>query len=149
MEELRSRTGDVILAIDPGREKCGVAVMSRNGVTLVRDVVALPDLPGRVREIVQVHEVSTIAVGNLTGSEDVKALLIGCGAAEPVRGIVLVDEHGSSREGRRRYLQDHPPRGLWKLVPQSLRVPKEPIDGYVAEVLGLRYLVQDRERYSP
>lgn len=54
--------------------------------------------------------------------------------------IVLVDERNTSLEARRRYYEDHPPRGIWRLVPRGLLVPKAALDGYAALLIVERYL---------
>ncbi|MDP7423155.1 MAG: resolvase, partial [bacterium] len=57
----------------------------------------------------------------------------------PEDRVRLVDERESTLEGRRRYFQEHPPRGLWRLVPLSLRYPPEPFDDLVAVILAERF----------
>ncbi|MFC2525954.1 MAG: pre-16S rRNA-processing nuclease YqgF, partial [Selenomonas noxia] len=44
-----------VLAIDPGREKCGVAVLSAEGAILVRKVVATADLGSCVGGLIAAH----------------------------------------------------------------------------------------------
>jgi hypothetical protein len=56
-----------------------------------------------------------------------------------------VDEHLSSVEARSRYLDDHKPRGIARLIPKGMRTPPEPIDDYAAVVLAERYL---KTRYA-
>ena len=55
-------------------------------------------------------------------------------------GINYVDERNSSLEARRRYWQEKPARGIWRLIPTSMRVPPEPYDEYVALILIEHYL---------
>jgi hypothetical protein len=53
---------------------------------------------------------------------------------------VLVDEHRSSEQGRRRYFRDNPPRGWRRLLPVGLQTPPRAYDDYVAVILAERYL---------
>ncbi len=55
--------------------------------------------------------------------------------------IVLVDERNSSLEARDRYWQMYPPQGLSKLIPQGMRLPPRPVDDIVAILLIERYLL--------
>jgi hypothetical protein len=126
----------VILAVDPGRGKCGVAVCSAAGV-LAKAVVSPADLPALVRRWIDAHGVSAVVVGELTGSDAaVRAL-------EPVVGtaaISRVDEAGTTLLARARYFRDHPPRGWRRLLPVGLQTPPEPYDDYVAVLLAERAL---------
>ena len=60
-----------VLAIDPGREKCGVAVLSAEGAILVRKVVATADLGSCVGGLIAAHE-PTVIMGNGTTSAEAK-----------------------------------------------------------------------------
>jgi RNase H-fold protein (predicted Holliday junction resolvase) len=51
-----------------------------------------------------------------------------------------VNERNTSLEARRRYYEDHPPRGLLRLIPRGLLVPKAQLDGYAALLIIERYL---------
>ena len=152
-----------VISIDPGREKCGVAVVSSEGETILKTIVPAGRLLDTVRDLVARHGVSTIVIGDRTGSRElVRAIreMLGTGGtgnggagsradkATTATGalhagrdieVVLVDEHESSMEARHRYLRDHPGRGLERLLPVSMRVPREPYDDYVAVILAERY----------
>ena len=128
-----------VLAVDPGREKCGVAVCGPDGVVAQR-VVALPELADLVRTWLAEYGADVILVGDQTGSQRVKTTLSGL----PVR-MVSVRERDTTLLARRRYFLDHPPRGWRRLLPLSLQVPPEPYDDYAAIVLAERYLARKPE----
>ncbi|MDR1516137.1 MAG: hypothetical protein LBS45_10615 [Synergistaceae bacterium] len=44
----------------------------------------------------------------------------------------IIDERHTTSEGRLLYWRLNPPRGLWKIVPLSLRVPPRPVDDLAA-----------------
>jgi predicted Zn-dependent peptidase len=123
-----------VLAVDPGRDKCGVAVV-RPGSVLHMEVLPRRELADRAALLVQRYGVHVIVVGDATGSESVLQELGSLG-----RPVHLVPERGTTQEARRRYFQDHPPRGLGRLLPEGLRVPPRPWDDYVALLLAERFL---------
>jgi len=122
---------EVILAVDPGRRKCGIAV-GRRGAILARSVVASDRLADVVAVWAKQFGVRRVLVGAGTGSAAVRAALAGLPGLPRVEPI---EEAGSTLEARRRYFRDHPPRGWRRLLPLSLQVPPEDYDGYVAELL--------------
>ncbi len=132
---------EIVLSVDPGRDKAGLAVVSKARGTLYRCIVSSADCARRGRELAAMHGVQKIVVGDRTGSrEAVEALALSSGLE-----VVTVDEHRSSMEGRQRYLEDHRGRGLRRLVPIGLRAPTEPFDDYVAEIIAARYFGQNTE----
>ena len=123
-----------VLAVDPGIEKCGVAVCGPEGV-VARRVIDAGRLRDLAREWIKAYTVECAVVGDGTGSKHAFDILTTLDV--PVR---LVSERGSTLAARLRYFRDHPPRGWRRLLPMSLQVPPEPYDDYAAEVLGERYL---------
>lgn len=67
-----------------------------------------------------------IYIGNGTSSEDLIRLL------EGVCDVETADEYATTLKGRELYWRIHPPKGLWKLIPISLRTPPRPIDDLAA-----------------
>ncbi|HHX38452.1 MAG TPA: pre-16S rRNA-processing nuclease YqgF [Armatimonadetes bacterium] len=127
----------VILAVDPGSHKCGVAVVDSSRRVRMRGVVETERLGDRIRELLEAHAVTEIAVGDRTASRRVRAQLSALAGGRPV---VPVDEHLSTLEARQRYFQENPPRGLRRLIPLGLQVPPCPIDDLVAVLLAERCL---------
>lgn len=132
--------GGPVLAIDPGREKCGVAVVDPQGKPLSRAVVPRARLLEVLGRLARQYALSAVVVGNGTHGREVQAQLDGLAWVRQAGGVQLVDERGSSWAARRLYWQLHPPRGLWRLVPVGLRVPPTPWDDLAAVVLARRYL---------
>ncbi|MDR7485847.1 MAG: hypothetical protein QN187_11010 [Armatimonadota bacterium] len=121
----------VVLAVDPGRTKCGVAVCAP-GEVRARAIVAPQALPALVSDWQARYGVTLIVVGNRTGSADVMASLREV-ATVPLR---LVEEAGTTLRARARYFAEHPPRGWRRLIPLGLQTPPEPYDDYVAVLLA-------------
>ena len=139
---------ETIVAVDPGREKCGVAVVTSALELLSKEIVSREEAVARVLNLAKEHKAKWIILGDRTGSREFageivkakKKSLKSIGKQEDVYPeVIFVDEHESSMEGRRRYLLDHPLRGLGRLVPVSLRSPNQPFDDYVAVILAERF----------
>lgn len=129
-----------MLAVDPGRSKCGLAVVDAQAGVLHREVAAADRLEARVEALMASFAPDAVVVGDRTGAGEVSRRLRALPAVQAVGGAVPVDEAGTSWEARRRYFQANPPRGLWRLVPVGLRVPPVPVDDWAAVVLAERYL---------
>ncbi|NLX84151.1 MAG: endonuclease [Synergistaceae bacterium] len=67
-----------------------------------------------------------IYLGDGTSSEDLTELLSG------VCELKITDEYGTTLKGRALYWKLNPPRGLWKLIPTTLRTPPRDIDDLAA-----------------
>jgi RNase H-fold protein (predicted Holliday junction resolvase) len=126
--------GRIVLAVDPGRGKCGLAVLDGDAV-LARAVVSRDDLGASIRSLKRKFTIAEIVVGNRTTAEAVSAVVRGELPGVPVS---FVDETGTTLEARRLYFTEHPPRGWRRLVPRGLRVPPEPYDDYAAVALARR-----------
>ena len=128
-----------VLAIDPGREKCGLAVVTDKEV-LHKEVVPRKSVLCIVAALVAECPVDKIIVGNGTGgSKLVEDLQV---SAVPVE---MIDETLSSRRARARFFEDNPPKGIRRLVPRGLLTPDHPYDDYVAIILAEDYLNSCRE----
>jgi RNase H-fold protein (predicted Holliday junction resolvase) len=127
----------VVLAVDPGRSKCGVAVLSSEGAVICRDIVETAALACRVRDLLASASPGCLVVGDGTGSAAVIAALHAIRGDTPLHPV---DESHTSEMARKRYLAQNPPRGLRRLIPSFLRSPEEPYDDYVAIILAERWL---------
>lgn len=127
-----------ILGFDPGRQKCGLAVMGLDRALLYHEVVAAKDAVPTIQQLRHQLPISLLVMGDQTSAKKWKQQL-NAELAEPLR-IILVDERYSSLEARDRYWEMYPPRGLMRLMPQGMRTPPRPIDDIVAIILIERYL---------
>jgi RNase H-fold protein (predicted Holliday junction resolvase) len=127
----------VVLGFDPGRQKCGLAVMGLDRSLYYHQVVSAEAAIATIENLRQQFPVSIVVMGNQTSANEWKQRLTE--VPDPPR-VVLIDERYTSLEARERYWQMHPPRGLTRLLPQGLRTPPRPIDDVVAILLIERYL---------
>lgn len=130
---------EIVIAVDPGREKCGVAVVERRGGVIEKSVVAAARMAATVAALAERHAVGTVVLGDRTGHRDAMAALAALCPGGRALSVSLTDEHRSTDEARARYWRDHPPRGLARLIPVTLRVPPVPVDDYVAVIIAERY----------
>ncbi|BAY60300.1 resolvase domain-containing protein [Calothrix brevissima NIES-22] len=133
-----SPTEAVILGFDPGRDKCGLAIIGIDRQLHYHEVVAANKAIATIENLRQRFAVSLMVMGDQTTAKQWKKRL-NQELAEPLN-IALVDERYSTLEARDRYWQMYPPKGLTKLLPQGMRQPPRPIDDIVAILLIERYL---------
>lgn len=125
-----------ILAIDPGRCKCGLAIVDPQGLVVQKMVADSGGLESLVSDLRDRFAIDRVVLGDRTHSKEVAVMVRRLGLA-----VDLVDENNSSIEGRARYLLENT-RGWKRLLPLGLRVPDRPYDDYVAVVLAERYFRQ-------
>ncbi|MBC1240083.1 Holliday junction resolvase RuvX [Nostoc sp. 2RC] len=133
-----SPTQPVILGFDPGRDKCGLAVMGLDRQLYYHQVVLAKEAIATIETLRQQFPISLMVMGNQTTANQWKQQLYQ-ELSEPLN-IILVDERYTTLEARDRYWQMYPPKGLIKLLPQGMRQPPRPIDDIVAILLIERYL---------
>ena len=123
-----------VLAIDPGREKCGVAVLAADGRILVQEIVPTEALTDVVGTLVASHE-PTIIMGNGTTSAEARARIETSGST-----VTLVDEYRTTDAAKQLYWEVHPPCRWRRIVPRGMLVPPVPVDDFVAVILARRFL---------
>jgi RNase H-fold protein (predicted Holliday junction resolvase) len=128
------------LGFDPGRDKCGMAVMENNRCLHYHEVTLSDDVTQKLISLCQQFPIERLIMGNQTTAKQWKIKLEKI-LPRPIP-ITMVDERNSSVEARDRYWEMYPPQGLTRLIPQGLRVPPRPIDDIVAILLIERYLAQ-------
>lgn len=137
--------------IDPGQDKFGLAI-TENDELLFSAVIPIERLENTVallssgrwsglsvwgqEKFISPVELDSIGeqaksmffyIGNGTGSEAVQKRMREAGLR-----CLIIDESYTTEEGRVLYWHLHQPRGLWRFVPTTLRVPPRPIDDMAA-----------------
>ena len=136
----------VVVAIDPGGAKCGLAVVHLDGQAITLDVLPLDKLRPRIAEATSQFFVTAVLVGDSTGH---KAMLERLSEFRLPVAPELVCEKGSTLRARQRYFDDHPPRGWRKLVPNGMLLPPRPVDDYAALVIAEDWLAQRATEATP
>ena len=132
-----------VLAIDPGRDKCGLAVVRIDGVVLHQAVVRAAEVGGVAAGLFARYRIDYLVLGDRTAT---RAVAVQLHAANLPLEPVVVDEHRSTEEGRRRYFQANPGKGWRRLLPVTLQTPPQPYDDYVAIVLAERFLALETKK---
>jgi RNase H-fold protein (predicted Holliday junction resolvase) len=133
-----TNTQPVILGFDPGRDKCGVAVMGLDRQLYYHQVVLAGEAIANIEIQLQRFPVSLMVMGDQTTAKQWKQQLNQ--ELSQAINIILVDERYTTLEARDRYWQMYPPQGITKLLPKGMRQPPRAIDDIVAILLIERYL---------
>jgi RNase H-fold protein (predicted Holliday junction resolvase) len=138
-----------VLAIDPGSDKVGFAVVFYDlshgelGIAYLAEMQRVfkrfcaPDVADLPQAVV---------IGNGTAASVICRLYNDLGFEIPVR---FAEERNTTLKARGRYFAEHPPTGLWKLVPLGLQMPPRPVDDYAAWLIGEKYLIEQNLAISP
>ncbi|NQT30257.1 MAG: resolvase [Candidatus Saganbacteria bacterium] len=127
----------MILAIDPGREKCGIAVLDNDGRVICKQVVLRSHAIASVISLMAKYSTSALVVGRSASGKEIEKNLL---RLDLRTNIIFVSEEQSTLLARKRYWKENKPQGLLKLIPTSMRFPPIPVDDYAAVILGERYL---------
>ena len=141
---------ETLLAIDPGRAKCGLAVVSgpiKEGAEdappprcLERAVVPTERLVRAVADVLgRRPEVCRMLIGDGTNSATLRRALA---AAFPLIPLLVVDEFNTSARARQRFVRENPAPGWRRLLPAGLRSPEVPFDDYAAILLAEDYFLK-------
>lgn len=137
---------ETVLAVDPGRAKCGLAVV-------VGPEEASPAPRCRARRVVDTERLTLEVAALLREHSGVSRLLLGDGthsatlrkalaATFPDLPLSLVNEFRTSARARRRFVRDNPAPGWRRLLPSGLRSPEVPYDDYAALLLAEDYFAR-------
>lgn len=127
----------MILGFDPGRDKCGIAIINSQQEVLYHQVVESAQAISTLNGLIQEYNPEVLVMGNQTTSKNWQQKLVN--NLSMTIPIVMVDEKNSTLEAQNRYWQMYPPQGFTRLIPLGLRIPPRPVDDIVAILLIERY----------
>ena len=131
-----------VLAVDPGREKCGVAVVDRNYGILRQAVVESARLLPFVESAIREYDCRTLILGDGTTARQIRKIFSQLLAENMIDQMADISERNSTQEARRRYWLAYPPSGWRKYIPVGLLTPPCAIDDFAAIILAERYFAQ-------
>ena len=134
---------EIIIAIDPGTKKCGYAVVDSNLSILQREVISTEKIAKNIEDSLNIYKINKIILGNGTNYKSIEERLKNYFSRLK---IILIEEEFSTLEARKKYFKAHPPRGIFKLIPLSLRVPPCHYDDFVAVLLAENYFKNKNSR---
>lgn len=137
LEETKRNAPQILISIDPGSAKTGLAVLSGDKKVLEKKIISTNDIENEIISCINRFKPDIIVIGNATWSKKIKLLVKSVAGNIP---LLMVNEKHSTERARLRYFQENPPRGIWKLLPVTMQVPKEPYDDYAAIILAEEYL---------
>ena len=123
-----------ILGIDPGRDKCGVSILTSSGELKFQQVIETKNLESALQKLSAQFDLKIAILGNGTTHKSAEEII------EKILPVKVVDEKHTTELARQEYWKKNPPSGWRKLLPVSMQVPPEPVDGIVAEILVRRFL---------
>ena len=126
-----------VMGLDPGRDKCGLAVVSEDGKVLLQQVIASGMLEEEVGNALKAHSPRILIMGNGTTGKQAKKRIE---AAFPLLPIEVVDEYRTTEMARKEYWKTHPPTGWRRLLPTSMQSPPVPVDDFAAVILCKRVI---------
>ncbi|AER66147.1 hypothetical protein Tlie_0412 [Thermovirga lienii DSM 17291] len=149
----------MILAMDPGRGKFGWAFGTSKGELLLCGITPTDRMEDFIDAVLR-EEGALLESWATEGDkpftlERPEMVLLGKGTGSGLfrkvleaKGVqyVLVDEAFSTLKARNLYWRLHPPRGIMRLIPRSLRVPPRDLDDLSALVLLERWVEESRNR---
>ena len=140
---------NIILALDPGRDKTGFALVDMQGSLLASGIFSSSErdnffrnmnfsewlIEGSSKNIAD-SQIKFIALGDGTGSKEFHDYVKTVTSYE----IIIVNERNTTLEARGLYWKLHRPGLLMRLIPESLRVPARILDDLAAWAIALRAL---------
>jgi hypothetical protein len=102
---------------------------------LARGVIPTTVVGAVARDWAAAHRATVMVVGGGTGTRRVRQALTGL-----TLPMEIVPEANTTLRARRRYFEEHPPRGWRRLIPRGLQSPPIPVDDYAAVLIAESYL---------
>ena len=127
-----------ILAVDPGRDKIGVAVVDGEKNVYFKEIIPSEEFETYIRKVVNKYNIDIIVIGDGTGCQQIKDILVKF--LNKKISVQTVVEDFSTTEAEKRYLKENPRTGWKRLLFFADWKPEKPVDDYVAVLLAERYI---------
>ncbi len=127
-----------LLALDPGREKVGAAVLNEEGEVLEKTIISRGEIGEGVEELVEKYHPQKLVIGSGTGSRRLAEELLP-GLPEHIE-LKFVEEKNSTRQAQKLYHREQ--GGLFlRLISRFIGwKSSKALDDYAAVILGRRFL---------
>jgi RNase H-fold protein (predicted Holliday junction resolvase) len=126
----------IVLAIDPGKKKCGVAVVDNQLHFIAGEVVDTEELIQIVEMYLQKYDINNVLIGSGTNSGEI---IKNIKKKYPGIKVIKIAEKNTTMEARKRYFDYHPPTGLLRIFPISFLIPPCPYDDFAALLIAERF----------
>ena len=128
----------VVIGIDPGLEKLGIAVLKLDCRDFERHQIQREEFSSIISKLINEHNPDFIAIGNSTGSKWVMDVLSALGELR----LKLVDERGTTLQARDAAWNANPPAGIFKILPKIFWPVPDGIDSWAAVLIAIRGLLE-------
>lgn len=126
-----------MMGIDPGRRKCGIAILTKEGKEVLKEIVKTSNLSKRIEELLNKYTIEKCILGNGTYTDKVFNIL---DLLMDKKMIEFVEEQNTTYLAEQKYLKENPPLGLQFLNKIIRFKPQKPLDDYAAVILVEKYL---------
>ncbi len=127
---------ELFLAVDPGREKTGIAIVNSSCQPVYLQVASSANLADALYDLHSTYNISDIMVGNGTYHECVLQIVKTQFAGYSIQ---LVDEKNTTLQARKLYWQYNKPSFWQSLLPFDWR-STPPLDAYAALAIAICHL---------
>ena len=145
---------NLILGIDPGRDKTGFAFVDFDGNLRASGIFETSKRDNFFADYKNFQDSNLIIEGSSDSLKDseVKFIALGNGThskefhnylknfSHDEENIIIIDEKNTTLEARALYWKLHRPSLLTRLIPEGLRVPDRVLDDLAACIIALRAL---------
>lgn len=131
----------MILAVDPGKDKTGCAVVEEDGSLILKKVIPTVNYEKEIALLLSKYHVRAFIMGNGTRHKEMKDRSMKLLKTMEINiPVILVDEKYTTEMGEQWYWKDHPAKGFQRFIPKGMRTIPVPVDDYVAWIIGNIYL---------
>jgi len=135
---------ELFIAIDPGKEKCGIALMSYDGSVIEKHTIAKSEMTSMINVLTASNKnIERIAIGDGTGSREFIKMIE---AETAMSKIVVVKERNTTLEARDIFAREKPLPKPFHFIPRWMLFPPADIDSYAAVAIGKRYVESVKEK---
>lgn len=131
----------IVISIDPGRSKVGIALVNNYSGCMSRKVVSKHDIGAQVAKYKRDYPEAVIICGDATASEEILEEIRDYNIKDE---ITMVDERNTTIEARELYWARHKKPWFLFFIPKSMIKPSRNIDDYAAYAIALRYIKENR-----
>ena len=129
-----------IIAVDPGKDKVGVAVVHSTTGVKEQSIVPADRLSQHLKTIFEHYRIDEIVLGDGTEVDKIEKKIK---SLKKDIEIHIIDERSTTEEAEARYIKEKPKSRLEKLLRKFVSWrPKTPVDDYAAVIIAEKYLAK-------
>ena len=120
-----------VIAIDPGRSKCGLVLAEINEKEVYKAIILKSELLEKyVKNLTNAEDISQIIIGNGTSSREIKEKLYFF-----KKEIITFEEKNTTYRAKARYFELFPISGLQFLMPREVFILNKNLDAISALII--------------